>query len=181
MCQRPLCPHAVTAAWPPALAPARICTVTLCRGWRQPGACGWVQRAKLWGFARKLQAQSCAGWERDRVQAGTAHPGKTGPTTVIIYRAAREGIQIPAVRSLCTAHCGLLIPRLGPGTAVVQVAVVGTGNRAGFFSLKLVWEQSLVLIMLNICSLGLLHVSNPVMTCEEKKSLIFSKDQLLPL
>lgn len=147
-------------------------------------------------FARKLEAQRCAegkrvqGGKGERVQAGTARPGKTGPTTVIIYCTAQEGIQILAVRSLCTAHCGLLIPHLGPGTAVVQVSVValevtvwwaeGTGQI--FFSLKLVCVASLMLIMVtNICSLKLLHVSNPMMNCEEKKSLIFTKESLFPL
>lgn len=39
----------------------------------------------------------------------------------------------------------------------------------------------MLIMVTNICSLGLLHVSKPVMNCKEKKSLVFSKEQLFPL
>lgn len=130
-------------------------------------------------FARELQAQSCAGWERGQSGSRSCSSRQNRPyhchhLSCCTGRNSHTGCKVTLYSSLS--------PCLGPGTAVVQVAVVSTGNRAEFFSRKLVCVESSILIMLtNICSSGLCHVSNPVMSCKEKKSLICSKEQLFPL
>lgn len=142
------------------------------------------------GGTEVCRGQESAGWERGESASRYCSSRQNRPyhchhLSYCTGRNSDTGCKV-------TLYSSLWAPDPSPGTwyccstsisgGIGGDCMVGRGNRADFFSLKLVCVASLMLIMVtNICSLKLLHVSNPMMNCEEKKSLIFTKESLFPL